>query len=205
MNSQRLLLTRVSLLVAVLSHEPTLTLHIGQLRLLCFKAPLRHLKHRLWSQGSVTGSINMPRHTGHIKSLLILLSADAACVTVRSYNFDVLFKYVAIFNSSSSSFIIYIVHPDTYTYARMYPTLDTPLNIIYYFISNKYAWEWCLWLLLLLLLFLLLLFLLLLLLVALLILRQSIVDDCFSQLFIFFILHSLFSFRTVVIYTSHSL
>lgn len=96
-NSQRPLLTKVSVLVAVRSQEPTRTLQRGQLRLLCSKVPFRHLKQRLCVHGNVTGSIRMLQHTGHIKSRR-LISTDG-CDKEISNSFDVRFKYVAILPS----------------------------------------------------------------------------------------------------------
>lgn len=95
MSSQRPWFTRVSDLVAVRSHEPTLSLHRGQLRLLCSNVPFRQRRQRLCVHGSVTGSIRIPRHTGHMRSrrFTSALSRDSD----RSNNFDVRFKYVAIF------------------------------------------------------------------------------------------------------------
>lgn len=97
-SSQSALLTNVSDLVAVRSQEPTRTLQRGQLRLLCSKVPFKHRKQRLCVQGSVTGSINIPRHTGHIKSLKFTSAEDRN--NEISNNFDVRFKYVAIFSCS---------------------------------------------------------------------------------------------------------
>ncbi|KAL2734192.1 putative myosin light chain kinase [Vespula squamosa] len=87
-SSQSALLTNVSDLVAVRSQEPTRTLQRGQLRLLCSKVPFKHRKQRLCVQGSVTGSINIPRHTGHIKSLKFTSAEDRN--NEISNNFDVL-------------------------------------------------------------------------------------------------------------------
>lgn len=98
-NFHKASLTNVLDLVAVRSQEPTLTLHSGQLRLLCCIVPFKHLRHKLWAQGNVTGSIRIPLHTGHIKSA-IFNSADVR--EGKLNNFDVGFKYVAIFSSQGS-------------------------------------------------------------------------------------------------------
>ena len=93
--SQSLLLTKVLDLLAVRNQEPTRVLQRGQFRLLCSTVPFKHRRHRLCSQGSVTGSIKIPLHTGHNKS------RKFTCEELRhnegSNNFDVLFKHVAIF------------------------------------------------------------------------------------------------------------
>lgn len=93
MKSQRSLFTKVSDLVAVRSHEPTLTRHSGQFRLLCSNVPLRHPKQRLCVHGSVTGSISIPRHIGHVRSRR-RTSAVICDGTDKSNNFDVRFRYI---------------------------------------------------------------------------------------------------------------
>lgn len=89
---QRPWFTKVSDLVAVRSQEPTRTRHSGQVRLLCSNVPCRQRRQRLCVHGSVTGSIRMPRHIGHVKSR----RCTSAVVrdTVRSSSFDVRFKYI---------------------------------------------------------------------------------------------------------------
>lgn len=91
MSSQRPWFTRVSDLVAFRSHEPTRTRHRGQLRLLCSNVPLRQRRQRLCVHGSVTGSINIPRHTGHMRSRRC---TSAVVRDDRSNNFDVRFRYI---------------------------------------------------------------------------------------------------------------
>lgn len=98
MNSQRPWFTRVSVLVAVRNHEPTLSLQRGQLKLLCSNVPFRQRKQRLCVHGSVTGSIRMLRQTGHIRSRsrTFALGRD----NDKSNSFDERFRYVAIFPCS---------------------------------------------------------------------------------------------------------
>lgn len=91
MSSQRPWFTRVSDLVAFRSQEPTRTRHRGQLRLLCSNVPLRQRRQRLCVHGSVTGSINIPRHTGHMRSRRC---TSAVVRDDRSNNLDVRFRYI---------------------------------------------------------------------------------------------------------------
>lgn len=93
--SQSLKLTKVFDFPAVRSQEPTLVLQRGQFRLLCSTVPFKQRKQRLCSQGSVTGSIKIPLHTGHNKSLKF--TCEELLHNEGSNNFDVLFKQVAIF------------------------------------------------------------------------------------------------------------
>ena len=95
MISQSLKLTKVFDFPAVRSQEPTLVLQRGQFRLLCSIVPFKHRRQRLCSQGSVTGSIKIPLHTGHNKSLKF--TCKELLRNEGSNNFDVLFKQVAIF------------------------------------------------------------------------------------------------------------
>lgn len=90
-SSQRPWFTRVSDLVALRSQEPTRTRHSGQLRLLCSNVPLRQRRQRLCVHGSVTGSINIPRQTGHIRSRRC---TSAVARDDRSSNLDVRFRYI---------------------------------------------------------------------------------------------------------------
>lgn len=91
MSSQRPWFTRVSDLVALRSQEPTRTRHRGQLRLLCSNVPLRQRRQRLCVHGSVTGSINIPRQTGHMRSRRF---TSAVARDDRSNNLDVRFRYI---------------------------------------------------------------------------------------------------------------
>lgn len=115
MRSQRLLFTKVSDLVAVRSHEPTLTRHSGQFRLLCSNVPLRHPKQRLCVHGSVTGSISIPRHIGQVRSRRC--TSAVICGTDRSNNFDVRFRYIFPYLRHNSTLLLllyeYYIHYDT--------------------------------------------------------------------------------------------
>lgn len=90
-SSQRPWFTRVSDLVAVRTQEPTRSRHSGQLRLLCSNVPCRQRRQRLCVHGSVTGSIRMPRHIGHVRSRRC---TSAVVRDTASSSFDARFKYI---------------------------------------------------------------------------------------------------------------
>lgn len=103
-SSQRPWFTRVSVLVAVRNQEPTRTRHIGQLRLLCSNVPRRQRRQRLCVHGSVTGSIRMPQHIGHLRSRRC--TSAAVRDTVRSTSFErfkYIFPYLAIFTATTAN------------------------------------------------------------------------------------------------------